>query len=92
MLKSQAIAQASKLGDFYMYYQRENGPGTAYLAGTTDFSTPYIQEKYAKLDDSVLKQAESEDKVLVFSWTANKFRTMAVNKIKRLVPLALRGR
>lgn len=72
--------KARSMGDFYLYYRKENDNQTTYLVGTIDLTTKYIADRAKNL---VLK----DDEVLVWSWNSNKTRKISLERIKKLVPL-----
>lgn len=91
------IEQAEKHGDFYMYYRKHTGKGTTYLVGTTNFDNSYIQNMALEVGNGVPAQADlghlqkvvnQEGKILVFSWTNNKFRVIPASHVRRLTPLS----
>lgn len=97
MKLEQILQQAENHGDFYLYYRKNTGKGTTYLVGTTDFDNKYIQAKHAsgkagvRSDLSLASaqaEAESENSVLVFSWTNDKFRLINANDVRRMAPLS----
>lgn len=91
------LEQAEKHGDFYLYYRKHTGKGVTYLVGTTDFDNKYIQAKHAagragvRSDlslESAQAEASSENAILVFSWTNDKFRVISAQDARRMSPLA----
>lgn len=97
------VKKAHDMGDFYLYYTKFRGNGTTYLVGTTDFDNKYIQAMAGKHGsglstpitgavsqrlEMMQKGAQASGKVLVFSWTNNKFRFIDSKDARRLVPLA----
>lgn len=72
---------ADQFGDFYVYYIRnDSSTTTTYAVGTTEFDIPYIKAKGTP-------PTPSEDEVVFFSFTSDKFRILPLSRIKRLTPL-----
>lgn len=97
MKLEQILEQAENHGDFYMYYRKHTNKGTTYLVGTVDFDNKYIQAKFASgkagLDgcgnlDGLQKLANSAGRVIVFSWTNDKFRVLEAKDVRRMSPLS----
>lgn len=91
------FAQAEKHGDFYMYYQKLRGKGTTYLVGTADFDNKYILAKSTDGVSGIPTGAmlsvysatlQKQGKVLVFSWTNDKFRVLDAKDIRHVTPLS----
>lgn len=91
------LEQAEKHGDFYAFYRKHTGHGTTYLVGTTDLDNAYIANKHASGKAGIpagvplevaSAKAQSEDSVLVFSWTNDKFRILKASDVKRMSPLS----
>ena len=100
---SEAVSKAKNMGDFYLYYNKYKGKGSTYLVGTTDFNNKYILEKAKKYGSglhttvtedtlqgllSIQKLAETNNKIMLFSWTNDKFRFLDSKDVRRLTPLA----
>lgn len=97
MKLNHALSQAATHGDFYLFYRKLGGQGTTYLVGTTDFDNKYIQAKHAAGKsgirpslslESAQAEAASENAILVWSWTNDKFRMISAQDIRRMSPLA----
>lgn len=97
------LATAERHGDFYLYYNKYHGNGSTYLVGTTDFDNKYILKRATEHGSGlteplsgaveqrlelVAKGANASGKVMVFSWTNNKFRFLDIKDVRRLTPLA----
>lgn len=97
------VESVSRHGDAYVYYTKHTGRGTTYLVGTTDFDNKYILAMAQKhgtglsepLSGAVLqrlemmqKGAQASGKIMVFSWTNNKFRFLDAKRVTKVVGMA----
>lgn len=81
MKKEELKEKVEEYGDAIITYKSPNSKKTKYNVCTTDFSTPYIQEKKnrAKEDDQT---------VLMFCWDTDSFRLMKADNVTSVVPLS----
>lgn len=77
MNKFQCIKLLESQGDSIIGLKGEED-----ICGTIDFSTKYIKDK--KFQRFRLEK----DKILVFSWTDDKFRNIEISSIKNIKPLS----
>lgn len=77
--------QLEELGDAVVDYI--NGAGKLrYAVVTVDFSTPYVLSKVqAKQDEKLIDEG---DRLLVFSWDADKTIRLSPKQVKKMVPLS----
>lgn len=91
MQKQDVISKGKKFGDFYAYYKSQHKSGrqnrNVYLVGTLDFDNKYIQ-RMAKDRNVDLSNPITDESVLVFSWTNNRFRWLKLADMVRMIPLA----
>ena len=104
MTKAQnTLSRIQSQGDAYVYYKKVVGKGSTYLVGTVDFDNKYILAKALEagsgldtpLEGNVLARltmasnaALTEGKILVFSWTNNKFRFIEADRVTRVTGLS----
>lgn len=91
------LDKANSMGDFYVVYTKATGRGRTYLVGTADFDNKYILATGKKANDERLhslgainayaEDLKKEGKVLLFSWTNNKFRAVRAANVTRMTPL-----
>lgn len=77
--------QLEEMGDAVVDYI--NGAGKLrYAVVTVDFSTPYVLNKVqAKQDEDLI---DDSDRLLVFSWDADKTIRLSAKQVKKMVPLS----
>lgn len=83
MQKSVFEIKSQSMSDFYMYYTRE-GRNT-FAVATIDLSNPYI--KNHKKAHS-LQSYNPKTHTRVFDWKSDRFITVPLSSIRKLVPLA----
>lgn len=95
------LSLAETHGDFYLYYRKQRAKGVTYLVGTTNFVNKYIIDKALtgkagvpagitaeQLCFEYPKELAKQGKVLVFSWTNDKFRILDAKDVSRVTPLS----
>ncbi len=98
------VSAVRKHGDAYVYYTKHTGKGTTYLVGTTDFDNKYVlamaQKHGAGLSAPVTggdvlgrlqnmqAGAVASGKIMVFSWTNNKFRFLEAKRVTKVIGMA----
>lgn len=91
MRKDRFQELADKFDTFYCTYKKTNTPGKTYLVGTHNLDTKYIQAELAKAPDHVkaLVANPSDEQVVLFSYSTNKFRVLSYTDITRLSMLSV---
>lgn len=81
MTKEELISLVTEYGDATITYRSSESKKLKYNVCTLDFSTPYIQTKANRAQ-------ETEDTVLLFCWDADSYRLLRPSNITSVVPLA----
>lgn len=83
MTKDKFIELADKFDTFYVNYKKANAPGKTYLVGTHNLDTPYIQKQLEIAPKKIkqLVQEPEDDKVVLFSYTNDRFRVLDYSSI-----------
>lgn len=91
MRKERFDELADKFDTFYLTYKKTNTPGKTYLVGTHNLDTPYIQDKLASAPEHVrsLVAEPSDEKVVLFSYSTNRFRVIDYAQVVRLSMLSV---
>ena len=74
MRREVVLKLMGECGDAVINYRSPNSRKQKYNVGTTDFSTPYIQNKPRKAK-------ETEDTILFFCWDTDSFRLLRPENI-----------
>ena len=81
-MKKEELAQlVTEYGDAIITYRSENSNKLKYNVCTLDFSTPYIQQKRKRAQ-------ESDETLLLFCWDTDSFRLIKPQNVSSVVPLA----
>lgn len=83
MKKATFDKKAHEMGDFYMYYSNEDGK-VVFAVGTTDMSTPHIKN-HRRMKN--LPEYNPFTHVRIWNWKADRPLTVALECVKKLVPL-----
>ena len=81
MKKEELARLVDEYGDAVITYRSENSNKLKYNVCTLDFSTPYIQQKKNRAN-------ESEQTLLLFCWDTDSFRLLKPQNVTSVVPLA----
>lgn len=81
MKKEELKSLVMEYGDAVITYRSKNSRKLKYNVCTLDFSTPYIQEKRNRAE-------ESADTLLLFCWDTDSYRLLYPKNITSVVPLA----
>ena len=81
MRKQELANLVAEYGDAIITYKSENSKKLKYNVCTLDFSTPYIQKK-------VNRAEESEGTLLLFCWDTDSYRLLKPYNVKSVVPLS----
>lgn len=74
---------ADKFDTFYVTYKKAQAQGKTYLVGTHNLETPYIQAELKKAPKAIqaLVKEPKEDRVVLFSYTNNRFRVLEYSQV-----------
>jgi hypothetical protein len=81
-------AKSQEMGDYYVYHLKDDGKTVSFFVGTSDLSTPYIQEQIKKQTRGQPIRGLPDTHVYMWSWTHNSLRQVELKSIKKLVPLS----
>lgn len=81
MKKEELAKLVTEYGDAVITYKSKNSNKSKYNVCTLDFSTPYIQEKRNRAN-------ESPDNLLLFCWDTDSFRLLDPESVQTVVPLS----
>lgn len=81
MKKEELAELVNEYGDAIITYRSENSKKLKYNVCTTDFSTPYIQDKKNRAK-------ETEDTLLLFCWDTDSYRLLNPENVTSVVPLS----
>lgn len=87
MKKEELVKLVNEYGDAVITYKSKNSNKSKYNVCTLDFSTPYIQNKKNRAN-------ESDENLLLFCWDTDSFRLLDPESVQNVVPLSnvLKGR
>ncbi len=80
MEKNEFIERVRKCGDAIITYRSTNSRKLKYNVCTLDFSTPHIQQKHNRAN-------ETRDTVLLFCWDTDSYRLLRPANVTSIVPL-----
>ena len=81
-MKKQELAQlVHEYGDAIITYRSAHSKKLKYNVCTLDFSTPYIQEKRNRAN-------ETEETLLLFCWDTDSYRLLRPANVTSVVPLS----
>ena len=80
MEKNEFIERVRKCGDAIITYRSTNSRKLKYNVCTLDFSTPHIQKKHNRAN-------ETRDTVLLFCWDTDSYRLLRPANVTSIVPL-----
>jgi hypothetical protein len=85
--KEELVKLVNEYGDAVITYKSKNSNKSKYNVCTLDFSTPYIQNKKNRAN-------ESDENLLLFCWDTDSFRLLDPESVQNVVPLSnvLKGR
>lgn len=91
MRKDRFEELADKFDTFYLTYKKTNTPGKTYLVGTHNLDTPYIQDKLKAAPEHVRKLVDkpSDEQVVLFSYSTDRFRVLDYTQVVRLSMLSV---
>jgi hypothetical protein len=81
MRKQELINLVTEYGDAIITYKSENSKRLKYNVCTLDFSTPYIQKKANRAE-------QSEGTLLLFCWDTDSYRLLKPSNVKSVLPLS----
>lgn len=81
MTKEELISLVTDYGDATITYRSSESKKLKYNVCTLDFSTPYIQTKANRAQ-------ETDDTVLLFCWDADSYRLLRPANVTSVVPLS----
>lgn len=81
MKKEDLAQQVKKHGDVIITFRSEHSRKLKYNVCTLDFSTPYIQNKRNRAQ-------ETEDTLLLYCWDTDSYRLIKPANVVSVVPLA----
>lgn len=81
-MKKEELAQlVEEYGDAIITYRSENSKKLKYNVCTLDFSTPYIQQKRNRAQ-------ESSSTLLMFCWDTDSYRLIKPSNVTSVIPLS----
>lgn len=91
MRKDRFEELADKFDTFYLTYKKTNTPGKTYLVGTHNLDTKYIQDKLKTAPEHVRKLVDtpSDEQVVLFSYSTDRFRVLDYSQVVRLSMLSV---